>query len=296
MNYQTIDVRPLSASVGAEIFGVDLAQELSQETFAEIHQAFLDHLVVFFRDQDLTVDQQISFARRFGPLAVDPFIAGPGDRPELMIVAREKHERRAFGENWHSDNSYLEKPPLGSFLYAVEVPPTGGDTLFASQYRAYDTLSPGLQARLEKLRAVHTPHGYHRAIAAGQFDDGAMKLRDDDLMEQTLTSQAIHPVVRTHPQTQRKALYVNRSYTTQFLDWTEAESRPSSTSSSITRSNRNFPAAFAGNPDLWRYGTIAASCILQSTTSMASAGSCTVWLPKVTGRSSEVDGGTHGCA
>ena len=226
MNYQTIDVRPLSASVGAEIFGVDLAQELSQETFAEIHQAFLDHLVVFFRDQDLTVDQQISFARRFGPLAVDPFIAGPGDRPELMIVAREKHERRAFGENWHSDNSYLEKPPLGSFLYAVEVPPTGGDTLFASQYRAYDTLSPGLQARLEKLRAVHTPHGYHRAIAAGQFDDGAMKLRDDDLMEQTLTSQAIHPVVRTHPQTQRKALYVNRSYTIQFLDWTEAESRP----------------------------------------------------------------------
>ena len=226
MNYQTIDVRPLSASVGAEIFGVDLAQELSQETFAEIHQAFLDHLAVFFRDQDLTVDQQISFARRFGPLAVDPFIAGPGDRPELMIVAREKHERRAFGENWHSDNSYLEKPPLGSFLYAVEVPPTGGDTLFASQYRAYDTLSPGLQARLEKLRAVHTPHGYHRAIAAGQFDDGAMKLRDDDLMEQTLTSRAIHPVVRTHPQTQRKALYVNRSYTTQFLDWTEAESRP----------------------------------------------------------------------
>ena len=226
MNYQTIDVRPLSASVGAEIFGVDLAQDLAQETFAEIHQAFLDHLVVFFRDQDLTVDQQISFARRFGPLAVDPFIAGPGDRPELMIVAREKHERCAFGENWHSDNSYLEKPPLGSFLYAVEVPPTGGDTLFASQYRAYDTLSPGLQARLEKLRAVHTPHGYHRAIAAGQFDDGAMKLRDDDLMEQTLTSQAIHPVVRTHPQTQRKALYVNRSYTTQFLDWTEAESRP----------------------------------------------------------------------
>ena len=226
MTYQTIDVRPLSGSVGAEIFGVDLAQELTQETFAEIHQAFLDHLVVFFRDQDLTVDQQISFARRFGPLAVDPFIAGPGDRPELMIVAREKHEQRAFGENWHSDNSYLEKPPLGSFLYAVEVPPTGGDTLFASQYRAYETLSPGLQARLEKLRAVHTPHGYHRAIAAGQFDDGAMKLRDDDLMEQTLTSQAIHPVVRTHPQTQRKALYVNRSYTIQFLDWTEAESRP----------------------------------------------------------------------
>ena len=226
MDYQTIDVRPLTSSVGAEIFGVDLARDISQETFAEIHQAFLDHLVVFFRDQDLSVDQQIAFARRFGPLAIDPFIAGPGDRPELMIVAREKHEQRAFGENWHSDNSYLEKPPLGSFLYAVEVPPHGGDTLFASQYRAYETLSPGLQARLEKLRAVHTPHGYHRAIAAGQFNDGAMKLRDDELMEQTLTSQAIHPVVRTHPQTQRKALYVNRSYTTQFEDWTEAESRP----------------------------------------------------------------------
>jgi taurine dioxygenase len=226
MTFQTIDVQPLSSAIGAEIFGVDLSQDLSQETFSEIQQAFLDHLVIFFRDQDLTVDQQISFARRFGPLLVDPFIAGPDDRPELMVVAREKHEQRAFGENWHSDNSYLDKPPLGSFLYGVEIPPHGGDTLFANQYQAFETLSPGLQAVLEKLCAVHAPRGYHKAIAAGQFDDGSMKLRDDELMEQTLTAEATHPVVRTHPQTGRKALYINKSYTVGFKDWTEAESRP----------------------------------------------------------------------
>ena len=226
MDNQRIDVRPLTSSIGAEIFGVDLAGELSEETFAEIHQAFHDHLVVFFREQNLSGDQQVAFAKRFGPLAVDPFIVGTGDRPELMIVAREKHEVRAFGDNWHSDNSYLEKPPLGSFLYAAEVPPNCGDTLFANQYCAYETLSSGLRARLDNLNAVHTPQGYLRAIAAGQFDDSAMKLRADDLMVQTLASQAVHPVVRTHPQTQRKALYVNRSYTTRFEDWTEAESQP----------------------------------------------------------------------
>ena len=226
MTSQTIDVQPLSGAIGAEIFGVDLSRDLSQETFSEIHQAFLDHLVIFFRDQALTVDQQVSFARRFGPLAVDPFNAGPDDRPELMVVAREKHEQRAFDENWHSDNSYLDKPPLGSFLYGVEIPPHGGDTLFANQYQAFESLSPGLQAVLEALQAVHAPRGYHKAIAAGQFDDGAMKLRDDELMDRTLTAEASHPVVRTHPETGRKALYVNKSYTVGFQGWTEAESRP----------------------------------------------------------------------
>ena len=143
-----------------------------------------------------------------------------------MIVAREKHEKKAFGENWHSDNSYLEKPPLGSFLYGVEIPPHGGDTLFANQYQAFATLSAGLRARLEKLKAVHTPRGYHRAMAAGQFDDGAMTLRNDVAMSETLTTETVHPVVRTHPRTGRKALYVNRSYTVRFAGWTEDESRP----------------------------------------------------------------------
>jgi alpha-ketoglutarate-dependent taurine dioxygenase len=222
-----LDVRPISGSLGAEILGVDLSRNLNQETFAAIHQAFLDHLVIFFRDQDLTVDQQIAFARRFGPLMTDPFVKSSGDHPELLVVVREKTEKRIFGEGWHSDNTFLEKPPLGSFLYAKELPPYGGDTAFANQYLAYEELSPGLRATLDQLRAVHTPASYNKSIAAGRYGaDRTMKLRHDAVMDAALVSEIEHPVVRTHPETGRKALYVNAGYTVRFKGWSEEESQP----------------------------------------------------------------------
>jgi len=226
MRYSRIDVEPLSGSIGAEIRGADLARELPQETFAEIHRAFLEHLVVMFPEQRLTPAQQIAFARRFGPVMIDVFMKSPEGLPELMVVVKDKHEKKAFGEVWHSDNSYLEKPPLGSFLYALEVPPHGGDTLFANQYLAYETLSPGLRKMLDGLKAVHNPRSYTQSIAAGNFGaERTMKLRNDAVMAVAETIETEHPAVRTHPETGRKALYVNPAYTVRFSGWTEAESR-----------------------------------------------------------------------
>jgi taurine dioxygenase len=226
MRYSRIDVQPLSGSIGAEIRGADLSAGLAQETFAEVHAAFLEHLVVMFPEQRLMPTQLIAFARRFGPVMTDPFMKSPDGLPELMVVVKEKHEKKAFGEVWHSDNSYLEKPPLGSFLYALEVPPYGGDTLFANQYLAYETLSPGLRRTLDGLKAVHNPRSYSQSIAAGNFGAArTMKLRNDAIMEAASQIETEHPVVRTHPETGRKALYVNPAYTVRFGGWTEAESR-----------------------------------------------------------------------
>ena len=226
MRYSRIDVQPLSGSIGAEIRGADLSGDLAQETFAEIHAAFLEHLVVMFPDQRLTPAQQIGFARRFGPVMIDPFMKSPEGLPELMVVIKEKHEKLAFGEVWHSDNSYLEKPPLGSFLYALEVPAYGGDTLFANQYLAYETHSAGLRRVLDGLKAVHNPRSYTKSIGAGNFgDQRTMKLRGDAVMEAAQRIETEHPVVRTHPETGRKALYVNPAYTVRFSGWTETESR-----------------------------------------------------------------------
>jgi taurine dioxygenase len=225
--FQNIVVKPLSGSVGAEIEGVDLAKELPQQTFAEIHQAFLDHSVIFFRDQKITPEQQIAFVGRFGPVMHDPFMKAPEGRPEVMVVVKEKDEREVFAEGWHSDNTYLERPPLGSCLYALEVPPYGGDTLFASQYLAYEALSPGMKKMLDGMKAIHEPHGYASGILEGYYErNRAMKLRNDAVMDAALTLSTPQPVVRTHPETRRKALYVNAAYTVRFTDWTEEESRP----------------------------------------------------------------------
>jgi taurine dioxygenase len=227
MSYRNIEVRPIAGALGAEIRGADLSTGLRPEVFAEIHRAFLDHLVVFFPDQHLTAGQQIAFARRFGPPMVDPFMKSPETLPELMVVIKEAHEKLAFGEIWHSDNAYLEKPPLGSFLYALEVPPYGGDTIFANQYLAYERLSPGLRAMLDGMKAVQGSLAYNQAVADDRFGaHRTMKLRHDETMQAALGIETEHPVVRTHPETGRKALYVNPAYTLRFSGWTAEESRP----------------------------------------------------------------------
>jgi taurine dioxygenase len=157
----------------------------------------------------------------------DPFMKAPEGRPEIMVVVKEAHEKEVFAEGWHSDNTYLERPPLGSCLHAIEVPEYGGDTLYASQYAAYEALSPGMKKMLDGLKAVHEPHSYASGILEGYYErNRAMKLRNDAVMEAALKLSTEHPVVRTHPETRRKALYVNAAYTVRFKDWTEEESRP----------------------------------------------------------------------
>jgi taurine dioxygenase len=213
-----ITVTPIAGALGAEISGVDLSTELGDDVVGEIRQAWLDHLVVFFRGQPISDDAFVAFARRIGEIGRYPFVPGIGGHPEIIAVLKEPHETVNFGGIWHSDTAYLDRPPSATMLLAREIPPSGGDTMFANQYRAFETLSPGLQEVLEPLRAINSS-----ALA------DVSKTREDRMRGQEGDSHdyvASHPVVRTHPETGRKALYVNVAHTARFDGWTEEESRP----------------------------------------------------------------------
>jgi taurine dioxygenase len=225
--FKSIEVKKISGAIGAEISGVDLSKDLSNEQFSEIHQAWLANCVIFFRDQKLDLDAQKRFARRFGELILDPFVVAPPGHPEIMVVTKMPEEKKNFANMWHTDASFMDKPPLGSFLYGVEIPPYGGDTMFANQYLAYETLSVGMKKMLEGLKAVHTAKSYNEEVDSGHYNDTrSMKLRFDDVMQKASKGQVEHPVVRTHPETGRKALYVHVAYTERFAGWTIEESKP----------------------------------------------------------------------
>ena len=198
---------------------MDLAADLADETVAEIRRAWLQHLVVFFRDQRLGPQEFLAFARRIGEPVEYPFVKGIEGFPELIAVTKLPHETVNFGGIWHSDTAYLERPPMATLLIAREVPPYGGDTLWSNLYAAYEALSPGMQRLLEGLRAVHSS-----ALA------DVSKTREDRMRDSGLGDVkeyvAEHPVVRTHPETGRKALYVNVAHTVRFAAMTEDESRP----------------------------------------------------------------------
>ena len=215
----TITVTPIAGALGAEIAGVDLARPLSDETVAEIRRAWLEHLVVFFRDQALSPAEFLAFARRIGEPVEYPFVKGMDDFPEIITVSKLPHETVNFGGIWHSDTVYLDRPPMGTLLVAREVPPFGGDTMFANMYAAYDALSPGLRRVLDSLRAVHSS-----ALA------DVSKTREDRIKDAGFGEErefcSEHPVVRTHPETGRRALYVNVAHTQRFADWTDEESKP----------------------------------------------------------------------
>ena len=216
--YRRIEVHPVSGALGAEIRGVDLSRPLESDLLAEIRRAFLDHLVICFRDQELTPREELAFARRMGEPMPYPQLEGLRGFPLITEVIKREHERVNFGGVWHSDTAYLESPPKASQLYAIEVPPHGGDTIFANQYIAYETLSQGLRGTLAGLAAVNTSS---KPEIARTRDD---RLRDKGEALKVLS--AVHPVVRTHPGTGRKGLYVNRGHTIRFEGWTERESRP----------------------------------------------------------------------
>ena len=198
--------------------GVNLSDPLPDEVVAEIRQAFLDHAVLFFRGQKLTPVEQLQFARRLGEPMEYPQLKGLPECPLITPVVKLEHESHNFGGVWHSDTTYLERPPMASMLYAVEIPPYGGDTLFANQYLAYETLSAGMRETLGRLRGVNTST---KADVTRSRED---RLRAAGVESKALA--AVHPVVRTHPETGRRALYVNAGHTAHFEGWTEAESAP----------------------------------------------------------------------
>ena len=212
MPYQTIEVTKLTPHIGAEIGGVDLSKPLGNQQFQEVHDALMENLVIFFRDQHLTHDQHKDFGRRFGNLAVHPASRhSPDGHPEILTIHADENSKHVAGEEWHSDVSCDENPPMGSILYLTEIPPTGGDTLFASMYAAYETLSPPIKQLIDGLTATHDGEPVYRGrfgYAAG--DKGFPR--------------AEHPVVRTHPVTGRKALFVNGNFTTRINGLSKLES------------------------------------------------------------------------
>jgi taurine dioxygenase len=222
MNHDHIEVRPLSPSLGAEIGGVDLAAPLTEPAFAEIRRAFGRYGVIFFRDQQLSPEQHLDLARRFGGIDINRFFATVPGYPMIAEVRKEPEQRRNIGNGWHTDHSYDLAPAMGSTLYAREVPTTGGDTLFAGMYAAYEALSEGLKATLEGLRALHSSRHVFGAEAAARRGDLQGRIGNPELA----TQDAVHPVVIRHPQTGRRALYVNPGFTLRFDGWTEDESRP----------------------------------------------------------------------
>jgi taurine dioxygenase len=219
-----VTVKRIAGACGAEISGVDLAKDLSDpNTVTAIRDALLEHLVVFFRDQKhLAPAHFLAFTKQFGVPVRYPMVSGLADHPEIIEVLKREHEKSNFGGVWHSDTTYLDQPPMASILLARELPPYGGDTCFANQYLAYESLSDGLKKTIDGLRAISS---------SAKAD--VSKTREDRIKEDTQTSEGgkkdlevPHPVVRTHPETRRKALYVNVAHTTRFDGWSEEESKP----------------------------------------------------------------------
>ena len=202
MAYQKIRVEPLAGALGAEISGIDLAKPLDAGAVDEIRRAWLEHQVLFFRDQPLSVDEHKAFARRFGDLHIHPVLQQMADQGHPEIVVLESDAKRpVVADRWHSDVTFEREPPLGSILRAVEVPAAGGDTMWASMTAAYDALSEPMQRALEGLRAMHSGAAFRKRATEGQVEA---------LARNEMTA---HPVIRTHPETGRKGIFVNSAFT-----------------------------------------------------------------------------------
>jgi taurine dioxygenase len=216
-----ITVTPSSPAVGAEISGVDIAAGVTDTQFAAIRQAYSDYGVIFFRDQNLTPEQHLEWAERWSAINVNRFFQPVDGHPQIAEVRKEPDQQLNIGTNWHTDHSYDQIPAMGSILLAREVPESGGDTLFSSQYQAFDTLSDGMKQVLLTMRAEHTSRIAFGGIAPqndgikGRIGNPSLALQD-----------AVHPVVIKHPLSGRAALYVNHDFTTNFEGWTVKESEP----------------------------------------------------------------------
>jgi taurine dioxygenase len=220
MGINALDIHPIAGALGAEILGIDLAHDLGDETVAAIRAAWLEHLVIFFRDQELSPEQLLTLAKRFGEPIEYPFVKGLEGFPQITPVIKLEREKINFGGLWHSDTAYLDRPPMATMLIARETPPRGGDTLFATMYLAYATLSDGLQRLLDGLVAVNSSA---KADVTRTRED---RVRDNAKSDAKQEYTSEHPVVRTHPETGRKALYINGGHTLRFKDMSAEESAP----------------------------------------------------------------------
>lgn len=224
MAFETIEIAPISGSIGAEVANVDFSADLSNAQRGEIHRALLDNQVLVFRDQNLTPQRQVDVARIFGKPAIYPFLKGMDEAPEVNVLAKSETDTVNFGGSWHSDTAYKECPDMGTLLYAVEVPDAGGDTLFANMHAAYDALSDGMKEMLNGMTAIYSSEkGYSGKRAERMKGLQGMK---NAVAGEIESFESEHPIVRTHPETERKALYVSKSHTLRFKDMTVAESEP----------------------------------------------------------------------
>jgi len=213
-----MQIKKIAGALGAEIIGLDLTQALSPDLTKGIRDVFLKNSVIFFRHQPLTSQQFMNFATAMGEPIQYPFVKGFDDFPQIIEVKKLEHEKVNFGGVWHSDTTYLEKPPMGSMLLSKEIPPYGGDTLFACQYAAYESLSDTMQRLLEGLQGINSSA---KADVSKTRED-RIKSDGNESLPQSFTS--CHPVVRTHPETGRKALFINTAHTTGIEGLTDKES------------------------------------------------------------------------
>ncbi len=224
MSYRHIEVRSLAGAIGAEILGADVGEDLCDAEFEEIYAAFLEHHVVAIRDQKIDHAQHIAFARRFGQLDVHPIAIGLDEHPEILRVWKPADEPACFGTSWHSDNTFFECPSKASLLYAVKLPPVGGDTLYASMSAAWDALSPTMKSLLGDLRAVHSASSAYDPKTTGddKYQGGAaINYR----FSESIYEEVEHPLVRTHPETKRRGIFVNPMFTQRIVGMEEHESR-----------------------------------------------------------------------
>jgi len=247
MRNSRIEARPTSGALGAEITGIDLSADLRDSDVEELRAAFNEYGVIFFREQNLSPEQHVAFAERFGQININRFFKAAPGYPQIAEVRKEPGQKTNIGGGWHTDHSYDQVPALGSILLAREVPSFGGDTLFASMSHAYEALSDGLKRTLEQLRAVHSSRHVFGAASRYTKESGDRLGNTADA-----TQDANHPVVMRHPETGRKTLYVNPGFTLHFEGWSAAESKPL----------LDFLYAHAARPEFqtrfrWREGSIA---------------------------------------
>ena len=222
MTYETITVKPLAGALGAEIGGLDLREPLSNQQRSELHDAFLAHCAIYIRSQELGGADLLRYARYFAEPAYYPFVEGIPEFPQIFELRKEPDMTVNVGGAWHSDTTYLDKPPIGTMLYAREVPDYGGDTMVANQYLAYETLSAGMRKMLDRLTGIYSAR--MNGGRGGRAENKHMKMKDTVAKADEI--EAEHPVVRTHPETGRRALYVSTRHTVRFKGMTEEESRP----------------------------------------------------------------------
>lgn len=224
--YRHIETHKLAGSLGAEVSGVNLAEDLPDEVLAEVRAALLENLVVVFRDQALSPDRQLAFARRWGDIHLHPFMVGMEEHPEVLRIVKTPQDKKNFGGSWHTDQMFSPSPAMGTMLYAVEVPSVGGDTMFTNQYLAYEALSDGMKRLVGELKTVCV--GENLKKNGGQ----SRKERYERQMSQMVVKDpgdvqttSVHPLVRTHPETGRKALYIG-GHVQHFDGMTDEESQP----------------------------------------------------------------------